>query len=263
MPRANSLPWMESADAKMVRAHEGIEGVAREINEWLASIEIKIYLKVAPDNPVPWLVVQVSDYIPPIRLSVLIGECVHNMRSAVDNLVCGLALTLKSTSKCRDLAFPMCKDQQDWTANADKSLKGVPLAAKDAIRQLQPWADTVSPNPLTILNKLSNIDKHRACNFALAYGHDFAFRVHCNNGAILDVGVKEPLHLGDVQTIPLQIDRRLVEGSARVQASGKFVLTFREASDWKDIPVMKVLQDCFDHIEHRVVPKLKPFFETP
>jgi hypothetical protein len=55
--------------------------------------------------PAPWLVVHVADYIPPIRLSILIGECVHNMRSAVDNLVCGLALTLKSTSKCRDLAF--------------------------------------------------------------------------------------------------------------------------------------------------------------
>jgi hypothetical protein len=102
---------MESADAKMIRAHENIEGVARKLNEWFASIEVKIYLKTAPDNPAPWLVVHVSDYIPPIRLSILIGECVHNRRSAVDNLVCGLALTLKSTSKCRDLAFPLDKDR--------------------------------------------------------------------------------------------------------------------------------------------------------
>ena len=254
---------MESADAKMIRAHENIEGIAREINEWFASIEVKIYLKTAPDIPAPWLVVHVTDYIPPIRLSILIGECVHNMRSAIDNLVCGLALTLKSTSKCRCLAFPLLKDQQDWDDNADKKLKGIPPAAKDAIRQLQPWADTVSPNPLTILNKLSNIDKHRACNFTLAYGRDLAFRVHCNNGAILDVDVKEPLYLGDVHTIPLQIDKRLVEGSARVQTSGTFVLTFREESDWDEVPVMKVLQDCFDHIERRVVPKLKPFFEKP
>jgi hypothetical protein len=254
---------MESADAKMIRAHENIEGIAREINEWFASIDVKMYLKTAPDIPSPWLVVHATDYIPPIRLSILIGECVHNMRSAIDNLVCGLALTLKSTCKCRDLAFPLYKDQAEWDERADKPLKGIPPAAKDAIRQLQPWADTVSPNPLTILNKLSNIDKHRACNFTLAYGRDVAFRVHCNNGAILDVDVKEPLYLGDVHTIPLQIDKRLVEGSARVQTSGTFVLTFREESDWDDVPVMKVLQDCFDHIERKVIPKLKPFFEKP
>jgi len=263
MPMPNSLPWMESADAKMIRAHENIEGIAREINEWCASIGVKMYLKTAPDIPSPWLVVHATDYIPPIRLSILIGECVHNMRSAIDNLVCGLALTLKPTCKCRDLAFPLFKDQAEWDEKADKPLKGIPPAAREAIRRLQPWADTVTPNPLTILNKLSNIDKHRACNFTLAYGRDVAFRVHCNNGAILDVSVKEPLYLGDVHTIPLQIDKRLVENGARVQSAGTFVLTFREESDWDDFPVMKVLQDCFDHIERRVVPKLKPFFEKP
>ena len=86
------------------------------------------------------------------------------------------------------------------------------------------------------------------------------FRVHCNNGAILDVRVNEPLYLGDVHPITLQIDKRLVENGARVKSSGTFVLTFREESDWDDIPVMKVLQDCFDHIERRVVPKLKAVF---
>jgi hypothetical protein len=87
------------------------------------------------------------------------------------------------------------------------------------------------------------------------------FRVQYNNGTILDVRVNEPLYLGDVHPITLQINKRLVENGARVESSATFVLTFREESDWDDIPVMKVLQDCFDHIERRAVPKLKPFFE--
>ena len=98
MPRPNSLPWMESADAKMIRAHENVEGIAREINEWFASIKVNIILKTSPESPLPWLVVYAEDYIPPIRLSILIGECVHNMRSAIDNLVCGVALTLKASN---------------------------------------------------------------------------------------------------------------------------------------------------------------------
>jgi hypothetical protein len=261
MPLPNSLSWMESADAKMIRAHENIEGIGREINDWFESIKVNMYLKTAADLPSPWLVVHANDYIPPIRFSVLIGECVHNMRSAVDNLVCGLARTLKPTCKCAGLAFPLLADQEEWDEKADNSLKGIPPAAKEVIRQLQPWAGTISPNPLTILNKLSNLDKHRACNFTLPHNRNATFRIHCSNGVILEVKVDKPLYLGDVHPITLPIDKRLVENGARVQASGSFVLTFREESDWDDMPVMQVLQDCFDHIERKVIAQLKPFFE--
>ena len=130
MPLPNALSWMESADAKMIRAQENIEGIDREINEWSASIKVNMFLKTAADNPSPWLVVNANDYIPPIRFSVLIGECVHNMRSAVDNLVCGLARTLKPTCKCAELAFPLLADQEEWDKKADKSLRGIPPAAK-------------------------------------------------------------------------------------------------------------------------------------
>jgi hypothetical protein len=261
MPVLTSLPWMESADAKIIRAHENIEGIAREINEWCASITIHKYIKTAPDQPSPWMVFHANHYIPPVRLSVLLGECVHNMRSAVDNLVCGLARTLKPHSKCGGLAFPLFADQAEWAEKADKTLKGIPPAAKEIIRHLQPWEDTKSPNPLTILNKLSNVDKHRACNFTLAYSRNTNFVIQCDDGTVVTYSPEEPLYLGDVHTVNLPIDKQLVENGARVLSSGTFVLTFLEESDWDDIPVMAVLQDCFDHIEKKVFGPLKPFFE--
>ncbi len=67
----------------MNRAHENIEGIDREINEWLASITIYKYIK---------------------------GR---------------------------------------WISH--------PGAAKDVIRQFQRWADTTSPNPLTILNNFQRL----------------------------------------------------------------------------------------------------------
>ena len=90
----------------------------------VASIKINIILKTSSDSPLPWIVVYAEDHIPPIRLSVLIGECVHNMRSAIDNLVCGLALTLKPTCKCRGLAFPLFKDQAEWDKEAEQTTEG-------------------------------------------------------------------------------------------------------------------------------------------
>ena len=261
MPLPNSLPWMESVDAKMIRAHENIAGIAREIDEWFASIIIHKYIKTAPDQPSPWMVFHASDYIPPVRLSVLVGECVHNMRSAVDNLVCGLERTLTPTCKCSGLAFPMLKDVSEWTDKIDKSLKAVPPAAREVIRQLQPSPGTASPNPLTILNKLSNLDKHRACNFTLAYSRNTNFLIQCNDGTVVTYSPEGPLYLGDVHTVNLPIDKRLVENGAHVLSSGTFALTFQEERDWDDVPVVQVLEDCFDHIERRVIARLKPFFE--
>jgi len=113
------------------------------------------------------------------------------------------------------------------------------------------------------LNQLSNLDKHRACNFTLPHNRNATLRIHCSNRVILGVTAEKPLYLGDVHPITLPIDKRLVENGARAQASGTFVLAFREESDWDDMPVMQVLQDCFDHIEREVIGQLKPFFERP
>ncbi|MBV9760029.1 MAG: hypothetical protein JO340_05650 [Acidobacteriaceae bacterium] len=47
MPVPNSLAWMESVDAKMIRAHEHLETFAREADEYLWTIRLKMYLKSA------------------------------------------------------------------------------------------------------------------------------------------------------------------------------------------------------------------------
>lgn len=39
------------------------------------------------------------------------------------------------------------------------------------------------------------------------------------------------------------------------------IMTFREESDWDDLPVAYVLRNCFDHIEKNVIGRLRRFFE--
>lgn len=262
MPLPNSLAWMESVDAKMIRAFEHLETLERETQEYLATIKPTMVLKTSPNEPWPWIVMWVNDYIAPIRLSVLLGDCVHNMRSALDNLICGLARTVDPYCGCKGMAFPFRENQADWDANVQRNLAGVPQEACKIIEELQPWRDTSStPNPLLMLNKLSNIDKHRHCHFTLAYNRNAGFRVHANDGTIVEVSCHKPLFLGDPQTITLPIDPSTVIPSARVEASGTFALSFREEGGWDDLPTKHVLRTCFDHIERRVISRLKPFFE--
>jgi hypothetical protein len=126
MPVPNSLPWMESVDAKMIRAHEHLEVLGQELTEWLTSIDITIVPKWSPDILNPWLVTYPSDYIPPIRLNAIVGDCVHNMRSAPDNLICGLALTLDRMCTCKDTKFPFTQSEAEWPTAAQSCVSGVP-----------------------------------------------------------------------------------------------------------------------------------------
>ena len=183
------------------------------------------------------------------------------MRSALDNLVCGLARTVDPGCHCKGTAFPFRENEADWNANVQRDLAGVPSAAQNIIKELQPWRDALTPNPLLMLNKLSNYDKHRACNFTLVDNRRAGFRVHGNDGTVVEVSYNSPIYLGDVQTITLPMAATAVMPGARVESAGTFVLSLREEGVWDDLPVAHVLQRCFDHIESAVIGKLKPFFE--
>jgi hypothetical protein len=76
--------------------------------------------------------------IPPIRLGVLLGECVFNIRSALDNLVCGLIRTADSLAPCKGTQFPICSSQEQWERNWQKYLKGVEPAAQKLVHGADP-----------------------------------------------------------------------------------------------------------------------------
>jgi hypothetical protein len=253
---------MESVDAKMIRAHEHLEALAREVDEYLSTIRLSMYLKSAPHRPNPWLVVHANDYIPPIRLSAIAGDCIHNMRSALDNLVCGLALTRDCTCDCKGSKFPFTENEADWNANSARRLPGVPWEAVEILKTVQPWYDSLPTPPLLILNKLSNMDKHRHCVFGLGRSIDTAFRVYCLDGTAVDIWPQESLYLGDRHTFDVPAPSILIGQTARVEASGTFVITLRHEGPWGDMHITDVLQRCFDHIEMKVLTKLKRFFKA-
>ena len=98
MPLPDSLPWMESVDAKIARAKEHLDTLHREADAFFETTKRNFVLKT--EGRAAWIVYWVDDPFPPIRLGVLLGECVFNMRSALDNLVCGLIRTKDGFAAC-------------------------------------------------------------------------------------------------------------------------------------------------------------------
>ena len=261
MSLPDSLPWMESVDAKMVRAKEHLDTLHAEAGVFFESTKRNFILK--SNGQEAWIVHYIEGSIPPIRLGVLLGECVFNIRSALDNLVCGLIRTADSRAPCKGTQFPICSAEEQWERNWQKYLKGVEPAAQKMIRDLQPcFRMSAAPenDPLSILNVLCNSDKHRAVTLTLAYSHDLTVRVHANDGKVHVWRATEPLYAGDVHTMPLNLDPASIQPSARVEARGTDILIIREIGPWGQRPVWSVLTDLYEYVRDRVVIPLKPFF---
>ena len=264
MPLPDSLPWMESVDAKIARAKEHLDTLYAEAGVFFESTKRNFILK--SNGQEAWIVHYIQDSIPPIRLGVLLGECVYNLRSALDNLVCGLIRTKDAHAACHGTQFPICSTTKTWNDNWRKDLKGVEPAAQQMIKDLQPcfrMSAVPGNDPLSVLNVLCNSDKHRAVTLTLAYSHDLTITVHANDGKVHVVKVTKPLYAGDVHTIPLSLDPATVQPSARFETRGTGVLTIREFGPWGERPVWSVLSDLYEYVRDRVAVPLKPFFLAP
>ncbi len=264
MATADSLPWMESVDAKMRRAKEHWNTLQAEELRFAQSVKPQFILDT-DHNPV-WIVHYMQQAVPPIHLGILLGECVFQLRSALDNLVCGLIRTQDPQAECRRTQFPIRLQHDDWNKHWQKDLRGVEPAAQRMIHDLQPFSRIPSDperDPLNLLNELCNSDKHRAVTLALAYTHDLAVTVHANDGKIFEWQATEPLFAGDLHPIPLNLDPKTVEPSARVQSRGTTVLAIGKPGPWELRPALDVLTELHDYVQNNIVVALKPFFLPP
>jgi hypothetical protein len=108
---------------------------------------------------------------PPSHLSLITGDCLHNLRSALDNLAFELALEHNwgrlSKGIERGSAFPILSidiEQDEKSMKRFKKMtRGMSPGAKTAIEQLQPYkrGEDYAYDPLWQLNELSVRDQHR------------------------------------------------------------------------------------------------------
>jgi len=96
---------------------------------------------------------------PALEWGIILGDAVHCLRSALDQLVYGFA-----RDPWHNTQFPIFSDGRDWTIKAPAMYWSIPPPLLTIIDKAQPYhlGDTASDHPLALLRKLSNLDKHRA-----------------------------------------------------------------------------------------------------
>ncbi len=256
---------MESVDTKLARAKKHLAIFEAESAGFLKLARPTYIRKTNQENTQHWLVGYCTDSIPPMELSAIVGDFLFNLRSCLDNLVCALVRTGSRESSCSGRAFPICMTEPpDFSSLAKETLKGVPLDAITTIRALQPYQrpeSTRKDDPLWILNKLCNKDKHRAANFTVGFHKNLTIKIPLRDGSFWISKFNEPVYIGDVQTIPLDFSPSLIADGVKLEVSGLSSLFFQGTDSWANRTVDEILNACLQYVEDRVIPSFKPFFK--
>jgi hypothetical protein len=161
---------------KLIRADEHLKALNNEV---AAFLQIRPYEVVTKkDIPAGNLCAQVIyQHAPPDLLLMLIGDVLHNLRSALDHLAWSLAGTRADSST----EFPIFVDgtrfratdghgNPNWGSGLHK-MHDMPTPAQNIIESLQPYKGVhglPESEPLWLLQQLGIEDKHRTLNLVAA-----------------------------------------------------------------------------------------------
>lgn len=107
------------------------------------------------------------DKLPFRTLSLMIGDCVHNMRAALDYMAWELAgANIADTGTM----FPIFNSPAGFKTRGLKRVKGLPKDAQTAIERLQPYNTRYGGHLLALdaINKIDAADKHKILTVAVA-----------------------------------------------------------------------------------------------
>jgi hypothetical protein len=150
---------------KLARAQAHIDAIRDKSAEFVEGEPPPFGFRVetrdlADDGAVEYTLYAVVREQPPHDFAPLIGDAVHNIRSALDHLVYELApARVRRSGKTQ---FPIFTDECRYRVLGEPMIRGIEGSERTLIERVQPWRDEVpEQHPLAILNRLSNLDKHR------------------------------------------------------------------------------------------------------
>lgn len=218
---------------------------------------------------------------PPVSLSLITGDCMQNMRVALDQLAWALA-GIGGKEPPGNTAFPIYLDPDDFHEKTKKGrpaagsglakIRAMPAEARAMIEELQPYhAEDPEVHPLWTLNEYSRIDRHRTLSimFALNDYSDATVGRRSESGKFVpdpDMTTYEVLSSGAFYDGAELFRFTLKEPEPNVEVrydSSPLYLSLGKAYVTTGIPVVELLADIHRHIEQNVLPPFRKFFEEP
>lgn len=205
-----------SVELKLTRAGSQIQALCREISEWIVGKPILVDVELREELHGFRVVHRGYSVEPPLeQWGLALGECIHNLRSALDNLAYALARVENDPPvKPKLIAFPVYQDRAQFESKGIKAINQLPQAAMFIIEQLQPFQrsnrlDEGMPHndPLVLLQHLSNTDKHQVPPVVALSTTQWAFNMGVEFKSDTDAAANTPpdLFLSDAPLSPSQV----------------------------------------------------------
>lgn len=150
--------------AKIERAKEHHESLKTYVAEFLKSAnECLKQSSYHSDDGLKVILRATCPLEPDLKIAVIAGEIVHQLRSSLDHLLCAL-IKQNGNTRSKQSQFPICTTRENYDNEVRRGrIKGVSLTAEKLIEQFQPY-NNKDPNTTTICvtSNLNNWDKHNA-----------------------------------------------------------------------------------------------------
>jgi hypothetical protein len=160
---------LEAVRLKIDRAETHRQTLEAECRPWIEQHRADVVYEYDSDTTWHRFVVRTIDpAVAPLIWSIVLGELIHDLRSALDHTIWQLVLA-NNRKPNRSNQFPIFSNQPK-PGDLGGYLRGVAPGAQSEIKKLQPYLrpNRTEPEPIEIIGSLSNTDKHQTLHAAIA-----------------------------------------------------------------------------------------------
>jgi len=246
--------------AKLDRADQHLRTLQHAFDLWVGGETYEIVDVIDYDTGEDILTFRWVTAQPYVEWGLLVGDCVHNLRSALDHLVYALAVNSSGVDpppNARRLQFPIADQKNAFAAERNRKLKGLPEHLVSKIEGCQPY-HRFGPNPLTIIREVSNMDKHRVVPVAVSTLE----AIHASAVPERDtraIGIEDyglgPL-LADTPLVKFRFEVTGPRPSVRVDHDLSYALTLNEGTVLSSLRLLDVLASAQPFIDEALIRRL-------
>jgi hypothetical protein len=152
-----------SARLKIDRAYHHLETLEGKVRIFFERDPYPIRYEFNVDRTECRLYISIAKALPEQAWGLIIGDCVHNARSALDHLVWELSeVSTGPDPSDTDSQFPIYDRANLFYQHAGRRIRRLPVEFQTLVEQLQPYhSQSPQGHPLWLCHDLNNIDKHK------------------------------------------------------------------------------------------------------
>jgi hypothetical protein len=234
---------LQSSWLKIERAEQHAKALFATVDHWLADRPYALTLDVDQTTGEQVCRIHVKRE-PPMEWSVVIGEAIHGLRTALDLAVYSLSAS-DSGEPLRGTEFPIFINEPKFR-NTNRpgglwKIRGLSDAARKVVESVQPFHQGEGEperHLLWVLHQLNNADKHRSLNLTSAFLGQNEVTLEADGAVTLQrtqIGGNGPVEDG-AELARWSVD---VSGSGKVELKGQIAygVAFDRAGPAKGEPI--------------------------